>query len=142
MFFKQFLRDDLGCASYLIGDPDAGECMVVDPQWDVEDYIDAASRQGMKIRYVVESHNHAAHVSGSLCGKSMSPKPSSTIGYERRYNRPLLAPGKETFIEEVTRDLPPQPPHFASIVARNQGPFVTEQRVPRPMSADEVEAMR
>src|SRR4051794_29272052 len=64
MFFKQFLRDDLGCASYLIGDPDAGECMVVDPQWDVEAYIDTASRQSMKIRYVVETHNHADHVSG------------------------------------------------------------------------------
>src|SRR5436305_15326665 len=64
MFFKQFVRDDLGCASYLIGDTDAGECVVVDPQWDVSEYLETADRQGMRIRYVVETHNHADHVSG------------------------------------------------------------------------------
>src|SRR6476620_9535766 len=64
MFFKQFVRDDLGCASYLIGDTDAGECAVIDPQWDVSDYLDTADRNGMRIRYVIETHNHADHVSG------------------------------------------------------------------------------
>src|SRR4051794_15304981 len=64
MYFKQFLRDDLGCASYLIGDTDAGECVVVDPQWDVTGYLETADKQGMRIRYVIETHNHADHVSG------------------------------------------------------------------------------
>src|SRR6476620_4220333 len=64
MFFQQFVRDDLGCASYLIGDTDAGECLVVDPQWDVSGYLHTADSQGMRIRYVVETHNHADHVSG------------------------------------------------------------------------------
>src|SRR6478672_10669086 len=64
MFFKQYMRDDLGCASYLIGDTDAGECVVVDPQWDVEEYIETARDKGMQIRYVIETHNHADHVSG------------------------------------------------------------------------------
>src|SRR5206468_9309952 len=64
MYFKQFLRDDLGCASYLIGDTDAGECVVVDPQWDVSEYVELAGQQGMRIRYVIETHNHADHVSG------------------------------------------------------------------------------
>src|SRR5437868_1114445 len=216
MFFKQFMRDDLGCASYMIGDTDAGECVVVDPQWDVSEYLATADAKGMRIRYVIETHNHAdhvsghgklaqrgaevaiyesagveyphkdlkdgeiievgsvrlqvlhtpghrpehaafsvvdtsradepwrvltgdglcvggvgrrglagepkggaaqlydslrtrllrladgvelypAHVSGSLCGKSMSPKGSSTIGFERRYNRPLALSDRQEF---------------------------------------------
>src|SRR6476659_1213770 len=64
MFFKQFMREDLGCASYLIGDTDARECVVVDPQWDVTEYVRTAHSQGMSIRYVIETHNHADHVSG------------------------------------------------------------------------------
>src|SRR2546430_17613234 len=64
MFFRQFLREDLGCASYMIGDTDAGECVVIDPQWDVSEYLATADDKGMRIRYVIETHNHADHVSG------------------------------------------------------------------------------
>src|SRR5437868_6520942 len=64
MFFKQFLRDDLGCASYMVGDTDAGECAIVDPQWDISEYLATAEQKGMRIRYVIETHNHADHVSG------------------------------------------------------------------------------
>ncbi len=261
MFFKQFLRDDLGCASYLIGDTGVGECVVVDPQWDVAGYVELAARQGMRIRYVIETHNHAdhvsghgklaqlgaevavcedagvdyphvplkdgqtlqigdvclqvlrtpghrpehialtitdnsradaswlvltgdalfvgdvgrpdlavepregaaqlykslhdklltlqdgvemypAHVSGSLCGKSLSAKSSSTIGFERRYNPPLSADNEQDFVERVTSELPPQPPQFQRIVEKNRGPFITDEHEVRPMSADEIEAMR
>jgi glyoxylase-like metal-dependent hydrolase (beta-lactamase superfamily II)/rhodanese-related sulfurtransferase len=261
MFFKQFLRDDLGCASYLIGDTDAGEAIVVDPQWDIDDYLKTAEDNGMRIRYVVETHNHADHVSGhgklaklgaevciheaagvdyphrplkdgdtvqvgqvalsvlhtpghrpehialavvdrsraevpwlvltgdalfvgdvgrpdlavqpdegaaelfkslnnkllgledgvelypghvagSLCGKAMSPKSSSTIGFERRFNLPLTIKSSAEFVREVTSELPPQPPQFQRIVEKNRGPFLSEDPQPRPFSADEVDAMR
>ena len=261
MFFKQFLRDDLGCASYLIGDTDAGECAIVDPQWDVTAYRQVAAQKGLAIRYVIETHNHAdhvsghgklaalgaqvaihedagveyphlslkdgdtlrlgtvnitvlhtpghrpehialavadtsradepwlvltgdslfvgdvgrpdlaveaqegaallyrslqeklltlhdgvemypAHVSGSLCGKGMSAKGSSTIGFERRFNPALDARDEASFVSSVTADLPPQPPQFGRIVARNRGPFYTEELEVRPFSLDEVDAMR
>ncbi|MBF6614499.1 MAG: MBL fold metallo-hydrolase [Chloroflexi bacterium] len=261
MFFKQFLREDLGCASYLIGDADAAECAIVDPQWNITEYIDTAAKQGLKIRYVVETHNHAdhvsghgklaeqgaevcihesanvayphralkegdtitvggvrlqvlhtpghrpehialvvtdttradapwlvltgdalfvgdvgrpdlavepregaaelykslkskllklddmvevypSHISGSLCGKALSAKGSSTVGFERRYNPPLSAEGEQGFIDRVTGELPPQPPHFGRIVEKNRGPFLTEELEVRAMSADEVEALR
>ncbi|MFL5732755.1 MAG: rhodanese-like domain-containing protein [Chloroflexia bacterium] len=261
MYFKQFLRDDLGCASYLIGDTDAGECVVVDPQWDVSEYLELADHKGLRIRYVIETHNHAdhvsghgklaqqgaevavyetagvdyphrplkdgeqldvgnvrlevihtpghrpehialaitdtsrapepwlvltgdalfvgdvgrpdlavepgegasqlynsltsrllklqdgveiypAHVSGSLCGKSMSPKGSSTVGFERRYNHPLQAHNQAEFVKEVTSDLPPQPPHFGDIVAKNRGPFLTSDPQLHALTADELDAMR
>ena len=240
MYFKQFIADDLGCASYLIGDTGAGECVVVDPKWNVADYVEAAAAKEMRIVYVVETHNHADHVSGhgklaalgarvavyheagveyphvalkdgdaitvgkvrlraihtpghrpehmavavidlsrteepwlvltgdslfvgdvgrpdlaiepeegaaqlyhslrerlltlrdgvevypghvagSLCGKAMSDKGSSTIGFERRWNPPLQARSEKAFIRSVTAELPPQPPQFARIVAKIAG---------------------
>jgi hydroxyacylglutathione hydrolase len=62
--FKQFVDPDLGCASYLIADEDGGEAVVVDPAYAIEQYLDEAERWGVRIARVIETHNHADHVSG------------------------------------------------------------------------------
>lgn len=62
MYFKQFYLGCLAHASYLIGSE--GEAAVVDPQRDVEQYINEAEAQGLKIKYVIETHLHADFVSG------------------------------------------------------------------------------
>ena len=62
MYFKQFYLGCLAHASYFIGSE--GEAAVVDPQRDVQQYLDEAERQGMRIRYVIETHLHADFVSG------------------------------------------------------------------------------
>src|ERR671918_1661860 len=62
MYFKQFYLACLAHASYLIGSD--GEAAVVDPQRDVDQYIDEATAQGLKIEYVIETHLHADFVSG------------------------------------------------------------------------------
>src|SRR2546421_151449 len=62
MFFKQFYLGCLAHASYLIGSD--GEAVVVDPQRDVDQYIEEANTQGLKIRYIIETHLHADFVSG------------------------------------------------------------------------------
>jgi hydroxyacylglutathione hydrolase len=62
--FKQLVDDDLGCASYLIGDEAAGEAVVVDPAYGIEPYLAAAEREGLRIVRVLETHTHADHVSG------------------------------------------------------------------------------
>jgi hydroxyacylglutathione hydrolase len=62
--FRQFVDDDLGCASYLIGDSGAGEAFVVDPAYAIGPYIEAAQREGVRIVRVLETHTHADHVSG------------------------------------------------------------------------------
>jgi glyoxylase-like metal-dependent hydrolase (beta-lactamase superfamily II) len=64
VIFKQLVDDDLGCASYLIGDEAAGEAVVVDPAYAIERYLDAADAEGLQIVRVLETHNHADHVSG------------------------------------------------------------------------------
>ena len=60
--FHQFYLGCLAHASYLIGSD--GEAAIVDPQRDVQQYLDEAERRGLKIRYVVETHLHADFVSG------------------------------------------------------------------------------
>jgi len=64
VLFRQFVDDSLGCASYLVGDPDAGECVLVDPAFFVEPYLEEAATLGLRIVRALETHTHADHVSG------------------------------------------------------------------------------
>ena len=58
MLFRQFVDEDLGCASYLIGDGDTA--VVVDPSFQIDQYL----AEGVRIERVLETHTHADHVSG------------------------------------------------------------------------------
>ena len=246
MLFRQFVDDDLGCASYLIGDESAGRAVVVDPAFAIEPYVEEAKRRGVRIEHSVETHNHADHVSGhgrlalehgaavaihpaaepeydhepledgdeveigevalrvlhtpghrpehcafavadrsraeepwlvltgdsllvgdaarpdlavaaregaqglfhslrrlleladgvevypghvagSLCGAAMSSKASSTIGFERRFNRALSGSSEEEFVLERSGGRAPRPPNLDRIVALNRGPFLGRQ---------------
>jgi hydroxyacylglutathione hydrolase len=64
MIFRQITHDDLGCASYLIGDEHAAVAAVVDPKFDIDEYLELASYLGVSIEHILETHNHADHVSG------------------------------------------------------------------------------
>ena len=64
MIFRQITHDDLGCASYLVGDKQAGIAAVVDPKLEVEEYLELARFMGVRLELVLENHNHADHVSG------------------------------------------------------------------------------
>jgi hydroxyacylglutathione hydrolase len=64
MLFRQIIHEDLGCASYLVADREAGVAAVVDPQWDIDPYRRLARLHGVRIGHVLETHNHADHVSG------------------------------------------------------------------------------
>ncbi len=64
---------------------------------------------------------YPTHFAGSVCGRAMSGNPSSTLGFERRFNSALQPRSKEEFIRFMLENLPPQPPEFATIRRRNQG---------------------
>ena len=242
MIFTQFVDDDLGCASYLVGDEDAGVAVVVDPPVAIEPLLVETERRGVRLIAVLETHTHADHVSGhgrlalelglpvrihpaaqveypnepledgteidagcirlrcihtpghrpehccfavsdrtradepwlvltgdslfvgetarpdlavagaqgaedlfhslrrllelpdgvevypghvagSLCGKAMSSKASTTIGFERRFNPMLSLRELDAFIAESASVSAPKPPNLAQIVALNHGPF-------------------
>jgi hydroxyacylglutathione hydrolase len=64
VLFRQVTHDDLGCASYLVGDDRAGIAAVVDPRFEIDVYLDLARYMGVRIAHILETHNHADHVSG------------------------------------------------------------------------------
>jgi hydroxyacylglutathione hydrolase len=252
VLFRQILHEDLGCASYLIAD--RGRAAIVDPKWEIEDYLGLAEGQELRIEHVLETHNHADHLSGhgrlveataatmhvsaeagveyehealrdgdvlelgrvriralstpghrpehiafvvediarasapwlvltgdslfvgdvarpdlavvpeegarglygslrrvlelgdhvevwpghiggSLCGgPSMSKKPSSTLGFERRFSPLLQLEGEAGFVRGLTAEMPPQPPSFERVVELNRGPLVTRERVVEPLA--------
>ncbi|MDQ2983252.1 MAG: MBL fold metallo-hydrolase [Actinomycetota bacterium] len=253
MLFRQFVDDDLGCASYLIGDEKTGEAVLVDPAYAIERYLVAADRQGVRITRVLETHTHADHVSGhgrlalehgvpvsvhpaagvffphdeladgqeirvgdvtigvmhtpghrpehccftvtdrsrgdkpwlvlsgdslfvgdaarpdlaveaeegaralqtslrhlmvladgvevypghvagSLCGAGMSSKPSTTIGFERSFNRLLQIDDEREFINALTGTGTPKPPTLERVVALNSGQFVGAPERLEPVS--------
>jgi glyoxylase-like metal-dependent hydrolase (beta-lactamase superfamily II)/rhodanese-related sulfurtransferase len=263
MIFRQITHDDLGCASYLIGDEKAGVAAVVDPRFDIDDYLEIARYLQVRIEHILETHNHADHLSGhgrlaaatgavihihrdaepdydhepfddgwelelgsvrvkalhtpghrpehtafaladsrrgddpwavltgdtlfvgdiarpdlavekrdgargifhslhdkllslppetevwpghlggSLCGgPGMDMKISSTVGFERRHNAVLAIDDEETFVDEVTEKLPPQPPNFERVVALNRGPLVTATPQLLPLAPLQVERAR
>jgi glyoxylase-like metal-dependent hydrolase (beta-lactamase superfamily II) len=65
MWFESLIRVETGCAAYMVGSLETGECVVFDPLWDIQPYLDTARRKGSRIRYVIDSHSHADHVSGA-----------------------------------------------------------------------------
>jgi glyoxylase-like metal-dependent hydrolase (beta-lactamase superfamily II)/rhodanese-related sulfurtransferase len=247
VLFQQFLDDDLGCASYLVGDEEAGVAAIVDPPYAVERVLAEAAKRGVEIVRVVETHTHAdhlsghgrlalehgipisihpdaeaeyahdpltdgvelelgeivlraihtpghrpehtclavidrsradepwlvltgdslfvgdaarpdlavgaregahglfhslrrllelpdgvevfpGHVAGSLCGKAMSSKASSTIGFERRFNHALQLEDELSFVAEAATVSAPKPPNMARLVELNRGPLVGAPR--------------
>jgi glyoxylase-like metal-dependent hydrolase (beta-lactamase superfamily II) len=240
MILRQFLHTDPVAISYLFGCGGKASGAVVDPVGDVEAYLDAAAKVGMRILYVIDTHIHADHVSagralaqaagaeyvlfhdaeaappflgvrdgeilelgnvnievlhtpghtpesisllvrdrtrsdepwfvltghtlmvgdlgrtelaasaeegartlfrsgkrfktlpdhlevlpgaysGSVCGKSLSGKPTSTIGFEKRHNRAFRIEDETAFVKLMTSDIPPPPPGAAELRALNAG---------------------
>jgi glyoxylase-like metal-dependent hydrolase (beta-lactamase superfamily II)/rhodanese-related sulfurtransferase len=65
MHLEQFFIDGLGCASYLVGDEGAGVAAIVDPDREVDKYLQAAAAHDLTITHIIETHLHADHVSGN-----------------------------------------------------------------------------
>jgi hydroxyacylglutathione hydrolase len=103
MLFRQFVDEDLGCASYLVGDGDAGAAVLVDPAYAVEQYLEEADRQGVRIVRVLETHTHADHVSGHgrLALEHEIPV-SVHAAAQAEYAHDPLADGDEVEVGSVT----------------------------------------
>ena len=65
MYFKQFLDEQCGCASYLIASRQSHEAAVVDPSIDTDQYDELLRDRGFRLKYVIDTHVHADHVSGA-----------------------------------------------------------------------------
>jgi hydroxyacylglutathione hydrolase len=65
MFTQQFFVEGLGCASYIVGCEAKGIVAVIDPDREVQKYLNVARNRGLKITHIIETHLHADHVSGN-----------------------------------------------------------------------------
>lgn len=66
-----------------------------------------------------ETEIFPGHQAGSVCGAGISGKPSSTIGFEKRFNPGLKISRKDEFVKLVTGNIPPRPAEMDRIVAAN-----------------------
>jgi hydroxyacylglutathione hydrolase len=103
MYFEQFYLGCLAHASYMFGSE--GEAVVVDPQRDVELYLEAAQKHNLRIRHIFETHLHADFVSGHkelaartgaaiYIGKAAGatfPHVDVADGFELRFGKALIA---------------------------------------------------
>ncbi len=65
MYFKQILDEIVGCASYVIASRQSNEAAVVDPSINIAQYDVLLQERGFALRYVIDTHVHADHVSGA-----------------------------------------------------------------------------
>jgi hydroxyacylglutathione hydrolase len=75
-----------------------------------------------------------AHGAGSSCGRAMSSKPGSTIGFERRFNPALQAKTVDEFVRSLMQGLPPKPPSFDRIIAKNRAQALPSSGDPQPLT--------
>lgn len=116
MYFKQFYLGCLAHASYLIGSE--GEAAVVDPQRDVEQYIAEANANGLKIKYVIETHLHADFVSGH---RELAARTGATIIFGQKANAAFVhlpaKDGDEFHLGAVTLRILETPGHTTESIS-------------------------
>src|SRR5260370_8023408 len=89
MYFKQFLDERYGCASYMVASRQSHEAAIVDPSLDVDPYEALLGERNFQLRYVIDTHVHADHLSGArqlaathganLCLYENSPHPARPL---------------------------------------------------------------
>lgn len=112
MYTEQFFVDGLGCASYLIGCESQGVAAVIDPDRDVQRYLDAAAGRGLKITHIIETHLHADHVSGNT---DLAERTGADIylheAGEARFAHKTLQGGDTLWLGRVRLDVHHTPGH-------------------------------
>ncbi|MEY4365801.1 MAG: hypothetical protein RLZZ305_1145 [Actinomycetota bacterium] len=112
MIFEQFYLECLSHASYLVGDTGSGRAVVVDPQRDIQQYLDSAAQHGLTITHVIETHFHADFLSGHL-ELARATGAEICFGSEARPQFParLLADGERITLGEVELEIRHTPGH-------------------------------
>lgn len=123
MIFRQFYEESLGHASYLVGSEQTGEALVLDVRRDVDLYYDAARRQGLRVAYAADTHQHNDYLTGitALAQRSSTELLASArakLGYRAR----PLGDGERLRMGELSFEVlhtPGHTPEHISLVVRD-----------------------
>ncbi len=112
MYFAQHYLDCLSQASYLIGDTESGQAVVVDPRRDITEFLDDAAANGLRIVGVINTHFHADFLAGHL---EVAAATGAWIGYgraaEAEYEIRHLADGERISLGDVVLEIMETPGH-------------------------------
>jgi hydroxyacylglutathione hydrolase len=112
MVFTQYYIDCLSQASYLVGDTSTGQAVIVDPRRDVQEYLDDAAAQGLRIIGMINTHFHADFLSGHL---ELAKATGAWIGYgqvaKAEFETRSLHDGERISLGEVTLQILETPGH-------------------------------
>ena len=130
MYFKQILDERCGCASYLIASRQSHEAAIVDPSIDTAQYEPLLRERGFTLRYVIDTHVHADHVSGARrlvadYGAELCLHQSARVTYPFR----PLANGEELPLGQLRLRILHTPGHRPELISVL---VVNPQRSPEP----------
>ena len=112
-----------------VGRPDLGGASAAEDLWESLRRVLLPLPDGVEV--------YPAHGAGSACGRAMSAKAASTIGFERRFNPAFRFDSKAKFVDFIMDSIPAKPAAFETIVAKNRGLLPLTAAKPRPFGARE-----
>jgi hydroxyacylglutathione hydrolase len=91
LIFRQLIREESGCASYVIGSSKTRKCLIVDPLRDTERYTNLLDDLKLEqVLALVDTHTHADHLSGTRSFSSLFPNASIAMHESAPVNFPCL----------------------------------------------------
>jgi hydroxyacylglutathione hydrolase len=130
MYFKQILNERCGCASYLIASRQTGDAAIIDPAIETEQYEALLKERGFTLRYVIDTHVHADHVSGARTlaaahGAALCLHESAKVTYPFR----SLADGEELKLGQLRLRVLHTPGHRPELISLL---IINPERSPEP----------
>ncbi len=118
MYFKQFLDEHCGCASYLIASRESHEAAIVDPAIETAPYDEILHERDFRLRYVIDTHVHADHVSGArrlaaAHGAELRLYEAARVSYPFR----PLADGEELAVGQLRLRVVHTPGHRVELIS-------------------------
>ncbi len=118
MYFKQILDERCGCASYLVASRRSREAAIIDPSIDTQQYEALLRERNFQLRYVIDTHVHADHVSGARAlraqhGAELCLHESARVAYPYR----PLKDGEELPLGQLRLRALHTPGHRAELIS-------------------------
>ena len=118
MFFRQFFNDRLGCCSYLIASRETAEAAAIDPGTDLAPYEAVLEERSLRLRYVIDTHVHADHISGArrlaaMYGADLGLHEAVRVNYPHR----RLRDGQELALGQLRMRVLHTPGHRQELIS-------------------------